>query len=70
MPVQTTSNRGRWWAGAMEGGPGWVLLGVLKMLGGAFLAYLAIQHMVQLEWAIDPNQMHLAAYKFVFPNYG
>ena len=49
MPVQTTSNRGRWWAGAMEGGPGWVLLGVLKMVGGAFLAYLAIQHMVQLE---------------------
>jgi hypothetical protein len=25
---------------------------------------------VQLEWAIDPNQMYLAAYEFVFPNYG
>ena len=70
MPVQTTANRRRWWAGVLAGGPGWVLLGVLKMLGGAFLAYLAIQHMVPLDRAVDPNQMYLAAYEYVFPNYG
>ena len=70
MPVQTTANRRRWWAGVLGGGLGWVLLGVVKMLGGAFLAYLAIQHMVPLERAVDPNQMYLAAYEYVFPNYG
>ena len=70
MPVQTAANRRRWWAGVLVGGPGWVLLGVLKMLGGAFLAYLAIQHMVPLDRAVDPNQMYLAAYEYVFPNYG
>lgn len=70
MPVQTTANRRRWWAGVLAGGPGWVLLGVVKMLGGAFLAYLAIQHMVPLDRAVDPNQMYLAAYEYVFPNYG
>ncbi|VTU40179.1 Autoinducer 2 sensor kinase/phosphatase LuxQ [Variovorax sp. PBS-H4] len=70
MPVRTAANRGRWWAGVLAGGPGWVALGVLKMLGGALLAYLAIGHMVPPERAVDPNQMYLAAYEYVFPQYG
>ncbi len=69
MPARNPGNRGRWWAGVLVGGPGWVVLGVLKMLGGAALAYLAISHMVPPERAIDPNQMYLAAYEYVFPNY-
>jgi signal transduction histidine kinase len=40
------------------------------MLGGALLAYLAISHMVPTDRAVDPNQMYLAAYEYVFPNYG
>ena len=55
--------------GVLAGGPGWVILGVIKMLGGALLAYLAITHMVPPERAVDPNQMYLAAYEYVFPNY-
>ncbi|MBC7610173.1 MAG: response regulator, partial [Polaromonas sp.] len=70
MPVQTTANRWRWWAGVLVGGPGWVVLGVMKMLGGALLAYLAISNMVPPDRAVDPNQMYLAAYEYVFPNYG
>ncbi|MES2401184.1 MAG: ATP-binding protein, partial [Pseudomonadota bacterium] len=70
MPVQTPANRFRWWASVLVGGPGWVFVGVLKMLGGALLAYLAISHMVPLERAVDPNQMYLAAYEYVFPHYG
>ena len=70
MPAQTTANRKRWWAAVLVGGPGWVLLGVLKMLGGAFLAYLAIQHSVPTDRAVDPNQMYLAAYEYVFPTLG
>ncbi|MEP6825787.1 MAG: hybrid sensor histidine kinase/response regulator, partial [Ramlibacter sp.] len=70
MPERTRANRARWWFGVLAGGPGWVLLGVLKMLGGALLAYLAITHMVPVDRAVDPNQMYLAAYEYVFPNYG
>jgi signal transduction histidine kinase/CheY-like chemotaxis protein/purine-cytosine permease-like protein len=70
MPVRNAANRGRWWAGVLVGGPGWTAMGVLKMLGGALLAYLAIGHMVPPERAVDPNQMYLAAYEYVFPNYG
>ncbi|NMM11725.1 MAG: response regulator [Polaromonas sp.] len=69
MPVQTPANRWRWWGGVLAGGPGWVLLGVLKMLGGALLAYVAISNMVPLDRAVDPSQMYLAAYEYVFPNY-
>ncbi|MBS0450438.1 MAG: response regulator [Proteobacteria bacterium] len=69
MPARTEANRGRWWMGVLAGGPGWVVLGVAKMLGGALLAYLAISHMVPPERAVDPNQMYLAAYEYVFPNF-
>jgi len=70
MPAREKVGALRWWAGVLAGGPGWVLLGVLKMLGGAVLAYLAITHMVPVDRAVDPNQMYLAAYEYVFPHYG
>ena len=70
MPQRTAANRWRWWLGVLAGGPGWVLLGVLKMLGGVLLAYLALTHSVPVERAVDPNQMYLAAYEYVFPHYG
>jgi signal transduction histidine kinase/CheY-like chemotaxis protein len=70
MPQQTAANRGRWWLGVLIGGPGWVILGVVKMLGGAYLAYLAISHSVPIDRAVDPNQMYLAAYEYVFPSLG
>ncbi|HQY77921.1 MAG TPA: hybrid sensor histidine kinase/response regulator, partial [Rhodoferax sp.] len=70
MPERTAANRGRWWLGVLVGGPGWVILGVIKMLGGAYLAYLAITHSVPTDRAVDPNQMYLAAYEYVFPTLG
>ncbi len=69
-PQSEPGKRWRWWAAVLAGGPGWVVLGVLKMLGGALLAYLAISHMVPVDRAVDPNQMYLAAYEYVFPHYG
>ena len=60
----------RWWAGTLLGGPGWVIVGVAKMLAGVMLAYLALQHSVLPERAVDPNQMYLAAWEYVFPRYG
>ena len=68
MPEKTPANARRWWAGVLLGGPGWVVLGVVKMLGGALLAYLAISNSVPAERAVDPNQMYLAAYEYVFPD--
>ncbi len=70
MPERTPANRRRWWASVLVGGPGWAVAGVIKMLGGALLAWLAISHLVPVERAVDPNQMYLIAYSYVFPDYG
>ncbi len=67
MPAPQPGRTLRWWAGVLAGGPGWVLLGVCKMLGGALLAWLALSHMVPAERAVDPNQMYLAAYEYILP---
>ncbi len=70
MPEKRPGQAGRWWFGTLLGGPGWVLMGVLKMLAGVLLAYLVLAHMVPPERAVDPNQMYLAAWEYVFPHYG
>lgn len=70
MPEYSPGNRRRWWTGVLVGGPGWVVPGVVKMLAGALLAWLAISHAVPVERAVDPNQMYLVAWEYVFPHYG
>jgi purine-cytosine permease-like protein len=42
MPAKTEDNRRAWWAAVIAAGPGWVVLGALKQLGGAFLAFCAL----------------------------
>ncbi|GAA3435734.1 purine-cytosine permease family protein [Kutzneria kofuensis] len=42
MPAKTEANRRAWWAAVIAAGPGWVVLGALKQLGGAFLAFCAL----------------------------
>ncbi|HEY9240322.1 MAG TPA: hybrid sensor histidine kinase/response regulator, partial [Burkholderiaceae bacterium] len=70
MPEPLPKQRTRWWAGVIVGGPGWVVPGVLKMLAGALLAYLAIGYSVPVDRAVDPTQMYLVAYNAVFSQYG
>ena len=68
MPEKTASNTRRWWFGVIVGGPGWIVPGVLKMLGGALLAWLALRNAVPVEKAVDPNQMYLIGFSHVFDN--
>jgi signal transduction histidine kinase/purine-cytosine permease-like protein len=67
MPPPQPGRVWRWWVAVLAGGPGWVVLGVFKMLGGALLAWLALTHSVPPERAVDPNQMYLAAYEYILP---
>ncbi len=66
MPRQTAHNRWQWHAGVLAAGPGWVVLGIAKMLGGALLALLAIESGVALAQAANPTQMYLAGFGMVF----
>ena len=68
MPEKTPENARRWWLGVIVGGPGWVIPGILKMLGGALLAYLALRNAVPADKAVDPNQMYLIGFSHVFDN--
>ncbi len=55
-----------WWAAYLCAGPGWIIPGVLKMLAGSFLAFLAIEHLVPPEKAAEPTQMYLVGFQYVF----
>ncbi len=70
MPERTAANRRRWNAAVLFGGTGWIFVGVAKMIGGMLLAYLALSHAVPVEHAIDPNQMYLVGFGYVFANPG
>ncbi len=56
-----------WWAALLCSGPGWAVLGVLKMLAGSFLAILAFGDGVPPESAVEPTQMYLSAFQRVLP---
>lgn len=62
LPERTSRNRASWWATVMSTGPGWVLMGGLKLLIGSFLAWVLIQHGVVTDLAAEPTHM----YHFVF----
>ncbi len=70
MPEKKPGQARRWWLATLMGGPGWVVMGVAKMLAGVLLAYLALAHSVPPERAVDPNQMYLVAWEYVFAHYG
>src|SRR5262245_3397963 len=55
-----------WWSAYLSAGPGWIIPGVLKLLAGSFLAFLAIKHMVPASKAAEPTQMYLIAFEYVF----
>jgi signal transduction histidine kinase/CheY-like chemotaxis protein/purine-cytosine permease-like protein len=70
LPEKTPQSARRWWAAVLLAGPGWILPGMLKMLGGAFLAFLVLQQQVPTDKAVDPNHMYLAGFAYVFGSPG
>jgi signal transduction histidine kinase/CheY-like chemotaxis protein len=66
LPEKNRENSRRWWAAVLVAGPGWIVPGMVKMLGGAFLAFLALQSQVPVDRAVEPTQMYLAGFAYVF----
>ncbi|MET3474402.1 hybrid sensor histidine kinase/response regulator [Variovorax atrisoli] len=65
LPEKTAANRVRWWTAVLVAGPGWIVPGMLKMMGGAFLAFLALQHEIPANHAVEPTQMYLTGFSYV-----
>lgn len=70
MPEPEPGRRARWWLAVIVAGPGWILPGAAKMAGGAFLAFLALQHEVALAQALEPTRMYLVGFAEVVGNNG
>ncbi|HET7884589.1 MAG TPA: ATP-binding protein [Bradyrhizobium sp.] len=60
-----TTSRKAWWIALLSAGPGWIVLGSLKLLAGSFLAFFALRHGVSTEHAAEPASMYLEAFRYV-----
>jgi signal transduction histidine kinase/CheY-like chemotaxis protein/purine-cytosine permease-like protein len=70
LPERTPDNRLWWWGAVLTAGPGWIVMGMLKMAGGAFLAFAALQFEVDAKRATEPTQMFLAGFTQAVGNPG
>ena len=66
LPEKRKENRLKWWFAVLAAGPGWIVLGIAKQLGGSFLASLAISRGVSVTQAKQPVQMYLAGLADMF----
>src|SRR5580700_10673897 len=66
LPVRSAGRSTAWWVAYLAAGPGWIIPGLLKLLAGSFLAYLAVQYLVPVDKAAEPTQMYLVAFANVF----
>jgi purine-cytosine permease-like protein len=65
MPEKTPQNARRWWAAVLSAGPGWVVLGAAKQLGGAFLAFY-VANKVGLVRANEPIEQYISGFSIFF----
>lgn len=68
LPEKRPGQRARWWLALITAGPGWIVLGGLKMLAGSFLAYLAFRAGVPPQDAAEPTHMYMVAFAKVTQN--
>jgi signal transduction histidine kinase/CheY-like chemotaxis protein len=62
LPRAAHRNRLAWWAALIGAGPGWIIIGGLKVMAGSFLAYYAFRHGVAFASASEPTQMYLVVF--------
>ena len=65
LPRDRRTSKTSWWVAMLSAGPGWIILGALKLLAGSFLAYFALNHGVSYEHATEPAHMYLEAFRYV-----
>ena len=65
LPRDRRTSRKAWWIALLSAGPGWIVLGALKLLAGSFLAFFALSHGVSAEHAAEPASMYLEAFRYV-----
>jgi signal transduction histidine kinase/CheY-like chemotaxis protein/HPt (histidine-containing phosphotransfer) domain-containing protein len=70
MPERTRANSLGWWFYLTLGGPGWVIIALLKQLGGALLAAVAVLAGIAIADAKEPVQIFNVAFSYAFDHPG
>jgi signal transduction histidine kinase/CheY-like chemotaxis protein len=65
LPEKKPDNKIGWWFALMCGGPGWILIGAIKIIAGSFLAVLALNHGIAASEAADPTRMYMIAFSYI-----
>ena len=65
LPRDRRTSSRSWWIALLSAGPGWIVLGALKLLAGSFLAFFALSHGVSAERTAEPAHMYLEAFRYV-----
>jgi len=65
LPRRETGHSLRWWSSVIAAGPGWVVVGALKIMLGSFLSVLAFRHGLDVDVASEPTHMYLVAFSYV-----
>lgn len=55
----------RWWISVILAGPAWILIGGLKILLGAFLAFIVFQKTGDRQLATEPVQFYLLGFSYI-----
>jgi signal transduction histidine kinase/purine-cytosine permease-like protein len=68
LPDRASSSKLAWWSAVIMAGPGWIIIGGLKILGGSLLAVLAVKAGLPRSTALEPVHMYIKAYEYVTSN--
>ena len=63
MPAKRPGRALGWWAAVLASGPGWVLIGAVKLMLGSFLVVFAMNAGVNAEDAVNPAHMFLVVFR-------
>lgn len=68
MPAKTKENSKSWWAAVISAGPGWVILGAIKQVIGAFLGFYLLTKLPGID-STEPVRQFNAAFHDMLPGW-
>ena len=68
MPAKTQENNKSWWIAVISAGPGWVILGAIKQIIGAFLGFYLLTKIPGVN-TTEPVQQFNAAFHDMLPGW-
>ena len=68
MPAKTKENNKSWWIAVISAGPGWVILGAIKQIIGAFLGFYLLTKIPGVN-TTEPVQQFNAAFHDMLPGW-